>query len=496
MVYVIQDLTLSDAERALVQSLQGIVNRRQPSLYVDVENYMEYLTEDYVYVTLDELLMQYAPTLTGYVAYHFAEDDVAINMAATISAAYDILGVPYELEELVTQYGLKKLYDLAHVTGTSEERQRTVFAGCREHLRRDGLIHQVVRPGNFLIRLRDFAISQRWACLYTEETEAGRQLLHEVLSDLEDNIAVLGWTDDELPFVADLSLFGDYVIPMDWSANHSFWGVRPEETIKQNVQLTESTMQTIPTQDKHYLAIVVSDGDNIQWLERDFTTTSTFGQRLVSPMDYKLTFTMSPSFVKLAPAAAKHVYGLAMRERFMASVSGIGYCNCMKYPFDRLVEFAAMSCDQMERADLQTLCLLDNIENIKEDHRDRLDLYGQDPRICGGVWELDPDRYGAGHGKIYWTSNGKPFVSVRFTFWPKEGDTSLIGEHWIREYADAINAMPASPDREEGYTVLNVNPWTTRIEHLDQMVSLLAPHVELVYADELVELIRNNCVPG
>lgn len=486
MVYVIQCEGLSDSQRGLILSLQGVVNRREPRIFLDVDVYMQYLTLPYKVISVEEAMGMFAKELKGYIRYSLSPNDVAVNMAATLSACYDVIGVPYGLEPMAEEVGLTCLFDLGEVKGTPTERQRQVFLHCKDKLHRDGLVHQVVRPDSFYLCLRDLSIARGWACIYTEETEEGRAFLREVLSFLDSNIAVLGWTDDELLFVEDLSVYGDYVIPMDWSCNHSFWRENPHANVKQKNQPGEVRPN------KHYLAIVVSDGDNIQWLERDFSTTSTFGQRLQSPMNYKMNFTVSPSLIKQVPEVAQKLYGMVKNDRFLSGVSGIGYCNCLKYPYNELKIFGEMTAKQMKKADLPCICLLDNIRLMKEDYRRRLDCFADHEEIMGGVWELDPDRYVSGNGNIYWSSNGKPFVSVRFTFWPKEGDKSLICEEWIASYARKINAMPVAPDRAEGYSVLNVNPWTVKVEHIDQLVSLLGEQVEILYIDEMIGLVREN----
>lgn len=63
-------------------------------------------------------------------------------------------------------------------------------------------------------------------------------------------------------------------------------------------------------------------------------------------------------------------------------------------------------------------------------------------------------------------------------------------------HSNDINAMPVAPDKEEGYTVPNVHPWTISMESLDYVVGKLAPHIELVYADELINLIKENVKPS
>ena len=47
----------------------------------------------------------------------------------------------------------------------------------------------------------------------------------------------------------------------------------------------------------------------------------------------------------------------------------------------------------------------------------------------------------------------------------------------------------------DGYTVLNVHPWTMEGKDLDYLVSKLAPHIELVYVRDMLDAIRENVLP-
>ena len=116
---------------------------------------------------------------------------------------------------------------------------------------------------------------------------------------------------------------------MDWSANHSYFS----REIENGASLKQKHSESEPlTPNKHYMAIVVSDGDNVQWLERDFATTSTYGQRLASEMNYKMNWTISPSMVSLCPLVMQGLYDKAKSDYFITGVSGIGYTNLMTYP--------------------------------------------------------------------------------------------------------------------------------------------------------------------
>lgn len=489
MVYVLVYEKLSAAEAALALSLQGIVNRTQKSVFIDVDGYADYLKDnERIYTDPVSLVKTFKGLFGGYVSYTLSPGDVGINMAATVSAAHDILGVPKEIEGEIAALGLKKLYDLDEVKGSPSQRQRTVFDGCIGRLNKNGLVHQVVKEGNFHIRLRDLSVCNRWACVYTDESEEGRELRRYVLGALDRNIPVYGWNDDEIAFIRDISSFGDYALPTDWSCNHSYFE-------RSCARVKQSGRRAPARADKHYVALVVSDGDNIQWLERNFNAPDgAFGQRRASGYEYKMSWTFSPSLVSICPDGAAYIYASAGYDYFISGVSGVGYANCLEYPEEHIGAFARRTAEAMQSSDLRVLCLLDNIKNIKNANfvKERLHNFTKYDIIDGGIWELDPDRYGSGKGRIFF-SDGKPFVSVRFTLWYPTCRRGDVTKEWLKAVADEVNAMPVAPDREEGYSVVNVHPWTMDQKDVDYFVSQLdKDRVELVYADELIELVKNN----
>lgn len=488
MVYILSFEKMTQEEQALSISLQGVVNRTNKCVFLDVDRYIDYVKDnDRHYTDVYSLVERFNSQFDGMVVYDLNDRDVGINMAATISAAYDVLGVPRTLEEKLQSLGIKKLYDLGDIKGSSAERQKKIFDYCFDKLKTNGLVHQVVAPGNFHIRLRDLSIANRWACIYTGEGEEDRKFRKYVLEKLDKNIPVYGWNDDEIAFIKDISTFGDYCLPSDWSCNHSYFE-QSDATIKQH--RVEKPIRP----DKHYVALVVSDGDNIQWLERNFANESSFGQRRLTNKPYKMTWTFSPSLVRICPDGARYIYDNAQLDYFITGVSGVGYANCLEYPEEHLGAFTEQTARMMERSDLSVVCMLDNINNTKDMQfvKNRLHYYTRFDNIKGGIWELDPDRYGSGKGKIFW-SDGKPFVSVRFTMWYPTCNMEDVTKEWLDDLASQVNAMPVAPDREEGYSVVNVHPWTMTQESVDYFVSKLdADKIELVYADELIEMVKKN----
>ena len=486
MAFLLRWDNMTQPERALASFVQGVLNRKGYSVFVDIDHYLDFLTEESKYISLWDLISLYKEEFDGAVCYDLNCEDVSINMAATICAAYDLLGVPRELIEKVNAMGIGTVCDLSDVKGSRAERQHIVFSAVKDKLSKTALIHQVVKPDNFHLMLRDFSICNRWPCIYTDQSDEDRSFRKEVLEFLDRNIPVYGWTDDEISFVQDVSTYGDYVIPMDWSSNHSYLG-KHSFTIKQNVKREEIK------ENKHYVAIVVSDGDNIQWLERTFAYDSSFGQRQKSSMDYKVSWTFSPSLVKLSPTVAKKIYETDKSDYFISSVSGIGYSNMLAYPIEHLDEFTKQTSYWMKKSDLEVVCLLDDLRlmGTSDNLYNRLHHYARFDNIKGGIWELDPDHYRGGYGRIF-VCDGKPFISVKYSFWHFSGDAANVTKDWIDNFACEINKLKVSPNTDDGYTVINVHPWTIEMWALDYLVSKLDDHIELVYADELIELYKNN----
>ena len=477
---------LSPEERSLAVFAQGVLNRKGYKILIDCDVYRSYVKDETANIGLWELLKKYARVFTGAVAYDLDCEDVSVNMAATVCAVEDFLGVPRALLNKVNALGIETVLDMSAVKGSRAERQRKIFVDYRDRLKKDGVVHQVVKKGNFHLTLRDYSIRNGWLCFYTSENEEDRSFRREVLQWLDCNSPVYGWNDDEIAFIKDISRYGNYAVPTDWSSNHSYFG-------KGDRSVFQSPKRLPVPKDKHYLCFVVSDGDNVQWLERDFATTGTFGQRQASAYDYKLNWTISPSLVAVCPEALENIYSTKKHDYFISGVSGIGYANCLSYPREHLDAFTQKTSEYMKRSGLKEICLLDNVENTRDESfvNDRLSSYTRFSNVNGGIWELDPDRYGSGKGKIF-VCDGKPFVSVRFTMWHPSGDMSKVDKKWLDGIVEDINSTIVDPHSEKGYSVVNVHPWTISMQSLDYVVSRLDAHVELVYVDELLGLIQKN----
>lgn len=490
MLRVIRRSSLTRAEYALASFLQGSVNKRDgDKILIDVDIYLEYINEPYEYCDLWSLVEHYANGFNGLAVFDLKAGDVSINMAATVCAVENLLGVPRALlYKFKDSLSLPVLFDAADYTGSNAERQEQIFDLYSDRLDTSGLVHQVVVGEDFRLELRDFSIFKGYFCFFTDENDEDIAFRHRVLSWADRNIAIYGWTTNEISFLKDISTYGNYVIPMDWSANHSYFAPTDIDGVQMKQKISEPTELT---PNKHYLAIVVSDGDNVQWLERDFATTSTFGQRLQSEKDYKMNWTISPSMTSLCPDVMQKLYNKGRNDYFISGVSGIGYTNLMSYPEEHMPNYARITDQAMKCADLHEICMLDSIEILSDEKsmRRRIDLISEQKEIRGAIWELDPHRYESGKGRVIFSSNGTPFLSVRISLWHPSNTRGNITREWLDGYVEKINSLPVSPNSIDGYTVLNVHPWTVTIADLDYLVSRLAPHIEIVYVKDMLDAI-------
>jgi hypothetical protein len=65
-------------------------------------------------------------------------------------------------------------------------------------------------------------------------------------------------------------------------------------------------------------------------------------------------------------------------------------------------------------------------------------------------------------------------------------------KEWLDEQAATVNGYPADINSINGYSVINIHPWTVSIENLSYFVSQLDDGVEVISADELIAAVTAN----
>lgn len=494
-VYVIKASNMSRAEREMITSLQGILAQHKATIFIeDLDGAAE--NQDTKY-WLDDLVNRYglkveyvrnAWTLLSmfsnyitdckYVLYTSPETsdnayDQSINMAATVSGVEGYIMIDKSIELLAISRGFTLGRD---VTGCT---LRGIFEEYKDRLNKNYIVHQSPERSE----LRDYAIAGKAFCYYSDHV-TDIKLNAEVLAWANKNCAVLGWTEDELNFVASCSLYAKTVVPSDWSSNLSFYSAldKQGEIIEQSY--TQEKITADPN--KHYVAIVMSDGDNVQWIQRNFINSSSyFGSKYRG--EFKLTWGISPSLYDLAPSIVESVYSnQSANDQFISGPGGLGYTNITNFDKEALAEYASMTASYMEKMDLHYANFLDAYVD-----EEVLKYFANQEQIEGGIWNIG-HKYVGGEGGVYW-ENGKPFVAVRETLWRASSGIDNEYYGYTERVAQRINSYKCDPTSIEGYTIVVAHVWSIgTMDHIARFVNSLDEHVELVTVGELIELVKEN----
>ncbi len=506
VVYTIERSRMTDGEMIMVTSLQGITAQTRAKIYIRDGERSAYL-EDYLaqHPELTETAFTDAWALAeackdalsdaGFVLFT-PGDNPSANMAATVAGVEKWLMVAREDAVKAQAIGLVQQASYADASLESkaqEDPQKALFDAYKDRLNNSFLLHQFF----FLATTRDYAIATKSPTIFAKEDDArGLAFRKEVFAWMQPNSPVYGWTTGEGAFVSDASESGLFVVAADHAINLSFLAaIGQGDTISQKNHPAKRTADP----GKHYVALVLSDGDNLQWYcSVPVAANSHYNKRLADNTSFKMSWTAPPLAARSAPAVLEKVYGMASEnDTFVCGVSGAGYINPARYPKHHLKNFAALTDVVMEQTDMSIVCLLDSMSLFDSPQLTMWELsraysyFAKQPHIKGGLLQIG-DRYQQLGGRIIW-SEGKPFISSRLSFWHPDGDDKMT-DAWVEQFAAQVNALQADNTSENGYTYLNIHPWSASYEHVALLASLLDEHIELVTAEELVQLAADNVI--
>ena len=192
--------------------------------------------------------------------------------------------------------------------------------------------------------------------------------------------------------------------------------------------------------------------------------------------------------------AVKRVLDNSGGDSFIAGPSGAGYGRIDKMSAQKVSRLADVTAATMLDSGLRIVTILNDMSPTAVNelvYANKLRNFARYDNIDGGILQLDGPRYAAGEGKVYFAED-KPFMSVRFSLWHPSGDAAQVTNEWLREQAEIVNSCPADIHSVNGYSVINVHPWTVGPDDLAYFVSRLDDGVEVLPADELIAAVSEN----
>lgn len=499
-ITVVKTSSLSTAQLHSVIALQGIVSRDKPQIFTDfgrasngyalaelekAGHTLVYNDEEGKPWKFDTLAAKFKSYIadSGYILYATCEDHGQLNTATNLATINGWLPVSAELEETVVKIGFEKRADISGDT-IDLAYMKKFYRENKEHFRNDCLVHLYYYANG----MRDFAIQQNIFIMYVEDSDyEGRLFRDSVMRDLRPSSIIFGWCQYEVKFTESASRFGHCVIPSDHSNNLSL--LASFDVTDEKFEAPYSGEVELDP-DKHYVAIVYSDGDNAQWIQNGFGEYHTWQSYGI---DVPVSWTFPPLLSDISDVDVKRTLEVSGNATFITGPTGGGYARISKMSSEELEAFSDYTASVMLESGLGIMTLLDEIKgvNFDADMQKRLAYFSRYDNIGGGILQLDPDRYSGGDGRVYF-SNDKPFISVGFSLWHPSGDANEVNNEWLAEQAKIINAKPADISTINGYTVINVHPWTVGPDDLAYFVSQLDDGVEVVGIDELLAAVEQN----
>ena len=397
-----------------------------------VQNGLELACSDYE--SVDGLRLQLKDFFDGYVLTDVKNNPESGIVASVASHVYNSIIVDVRDKEYFEKAGYSMKYDATHKTTLD------AWHEFKDKCNNEALVIMPVQTGE----LREFAIKNNLFVLNLNKKQGDPRsgqnvdLLEEVLAWLQPNVPVYGWEQgvSEDQFVARISKSGHPMIPCDWSYNHSLTSLLYTER-QQPVQAQSFNLKLIDFDKKrNYVSFFLSDGDNIQWMMQDFTTSF---YDVPEAIEVKMSYGLPVSTLSMmAPAQLHNLMNLRRDECSVLEMLGGGYYYIDTYSQnnnrnDNLKIAAERLAVSMRRYHVGLLGVM-AMDVKSAASREAYQAFVDANDRLEGIIALQYSPYAGGGGEVFWVTNKNgydiPVITVRYSLWDRiherEGSPDFI----------------------------------------------------------------------
>ncbi|MBO3272248.1 T9SS type A sorting domain-containing protein [Hymenobacter defluvii] len=352
----------SAAELYLFASLKGIVNKKQPRIF----SYEGDAFAEGPYTWLEslglswsepadkwDLITKYRSEVNGLIVYDPAQIHT-VNLATLLANDKKALIASPDLVSRLTAapYNLPVLLDLRGQFSSKLQVYQTIYSTYWPKLDHRLLIG--LSPEAHKASLREYATALGAAVIWLDPKMAGEsELLDSFLASMPAGSNVMGWWPEEQPGVERASRYGIATIASDYATNLTMHSGMPRKV----------TLQPIPPkpalQNKIYVAFILSDGDNLQYVEHLMRKLWNNPDRGAVPMGW----TLSPAMLDAMPGALNYYWQTATaNDNLISGPSGYGYAYPNSFPNQTsLNQFVAKTEDYNRRAGFRVVTVWNTI---------------------------------------------------------------------------------------------------------------------------------------
>lgn len=352
----------SSAEMYLFASLKGIVNRTRPRIFsyegdAFAEGQYTWLqslglswTE---YPNKWDLITKYRSEISGLIVYDPAQIHT-VNLATVLAKDRKaLIASPALLSRLTAApYNIPVVLDLRGQFTSKLQVYQTLYNTYWPNLDHRLLIG--LNPDVHKAALREYATALGLATIWLDPNIAAEsQLLNSFLSSMPAGANYMGWWPEEAPGVERGSIYGISTIASDWATNltvHS--GMSRAVNVK--------PMPPKPAlQNKIYVAFILSDGDNLQYVEHLMRKLWSNPDRGSVPIGW----TLSPAMLDAMPGALNYYYQSSTNnDNLISGPSGYGYTYPNSWPNQNLLnQFITKTQDYNQRAGFRVITIWNTI---------------------------------------------------------------------------------------------------------------------------------------
>ncbi|MDR6565152.1 T9SS type A sorting domain-containing protein [Chitinophaga ginsengisegetis] len=350
------------AETYLFASLKGIVNSTQPRLFsYEGDAFAEgpYTWMQSLGLTWTEhtdrweLITKYRSEVSGLIVYDPAQS-ATVNLATMLAKNKKaLIASPSLLSRLTgAPYNLPVLLDLRGQFTSNLQVYQTLYNTYWPTLDHRVLIG--LSPEVHQGSLREYATALGAAVIWLDPRVAGEsELLNSFLSSMPAGASFMGWWPEEGSGITRASSYGIATVASDYATNLTVHSGMPRTV----------TVKPIPPKpalkNKIYVAFILSDGDNLQYVEHLMRKLWNNPDRGSVPIGW----TLSPAMLDAMPGALNFYHQTSTNnDNLISGPSGYGYAYPNNFPNQNtLNQFVAKTEDYNKRAGFRVVTIWNTI---------------------------------------------------------------------------------------------------------------------------------------
>lgn len=376
---------LTRDEQLTFSALQGLINKSQPRIYLIDSRTDEgrdtwantptvNLASQNLFTreTKYQLLAKYLGELEGVILYDPTISPHYRNLAGTIAGLKNALPVTSAVMDQLHEHNLHPAI-ITDLTTLTLHTPIEIYSYLYDHYWPDCTKRLIVsaRPtdrGGDHHHTRDMAAATGAAILWLDgRIPEERTLMRKFFADMKAGQAIaLGWYSTERSGITTATEFGIGTMPADHFISSTIYAATsPQISIPAIPKMP-------PLENKVYVAILISDGDNIQYTQRAMRKLwdATANTRGLMP----LTWTIAPGLVDIGPGILNYYYSTATpNDCFATGPSGMGYAmpyNTLEEPGapvgpyltqpDRIGGYTSLTATYLQRSGIRVITIWDD----------------------------------------------------------------------------------------------------------------------------------------